>query len=91
MNSSDAGGTYLLTAVRPTSNCPDVADPSCIIDKSRQIAGQLQYGINLGTRQRFILGYDYINTMRMSSRYTPIGVLPVASPRTGVFPWLRRR
>ncbi len=63
MNTSDAGGTYLLTAVKPTSNCPDVLDPSCIIDKSRQIAGQLQYGINLGTRQRFILGYDYINTM----------------------------
>ena len=63
MNSSDAGGSFLLTAVRPATHCPDVQDRACIIDKSRQVVGQLQHGFNLGSRQRFIYGYDYIHTI----------------------------
>ena len=63
MNTSDAGGSFILTAVRPTTNCPDASDFACIIDKSRQIVGQIQHGINFGTRQRFIYGYDHIRTM----------------------------
>lgn len=62
MNTSDAGKTFLLNAVQPTTNCPNTADPACIIDKSSQIAAQIQDGLNFGTRQRFLFGYDYINT-----------------------------
>ena len=62
MNTSDAGGTYLLHAVRPTSACPEVSDPACIIDRSRQIVGQLQHEISLGSRERFLYGFDYIYT-----------------------------
>jgi iron complex outermembrane receptor protein len=63
MNTSDAGKSFLLTAVQPTTNCPDVQDQACVIDKSRQIAAQVQHGFNIGTRQRFIYGYDYIHTV----------------------------
>jgi iron complex outermembrane receptor protein len=63
MNTSDAGKSFLLTSVKPTTNCPDVTDLACVIDKSRQIVGQLQHGFNIGTRQRFIYGYDYIRTV----------------------------
>ncbi len=66
VNKSDAGKTFLLGAVRPTTNCPDVTDRACIIDKSSQLAAQVQHGFNLGTRQRFLYGYDYINTMPKS-------------------------
>jgi outer membrane receptor for ferrienterochelin and colicins len=62
MNTSDAGGSFLLRAVRPTSNCPDVSDPACVIDRSRQIVGQLQHGLNFGTRERLLYGFDYIHT-----------------------------
>jgi iron complex outermembrane receptor protein len=63
MNNSDAGGTYLLRAVRPTTKCPQVTDAACIIDKSSQVVGQLQQGFNLGSRERVLVGYDYIHTM----------------------------
>ena len=63
MNTSDAGGSFILTAVRPTTNCPDPTDFACVIDKSRQIVGQVQHGLNFGTRQRFIYGYDHIRTI----------------------------
>jgi outer membrane receptor for ferrienterochelin and colicins len=63
MNTSDAGGTYLLDAVRPTTNCPNVADAACIIDKSSQLAAQVQDGFNFGARERVLVGYDYIHTM----------------------------
>ena len=63
MNTSNAGGTFLLTAVKPTTKCPDVTDFACIIDRSRQIAAQVQHGITLGSRQRFIYGFDYIRTL----------------------------
>ncbi len=62
MNTSDAGGSFLLRAVRPTSNCPDVTDPACVIDRSRQIVGQLQHGFNFGGRERLLYGLDYIYT-----------------------------
>ena len=42
------GRNYLLTAVSPTTNCPDVHDPSPASSTDRrQIAAQLQYGIYL--------------------------------------------
>jgi iron complex outermembrane receptor protein len=63
MNTSDAGNTFLLTAVQPTTNCPDVTDQACVIDRSRQLAAQIQHGFNIGTRQRFIYGYDFIHTI----------------------------
>ncbi|HVF41005.1 MAG TPA: TonB-dependent receptor, partial [Gemmatimonadaceae bacterium] len=63
MNTSDAGGTYLLQKVRPTTDCPDVTDDACIIDKSSQLAAQIQHGLSFGQRQRFVYGLDYINTM----------------------------
>jgi len=62
LNTSDAGGTFLLGAVKPATNCPDVKDPACIIDKSTQLAAQIQDGFNFGARQRFLVGYDYIAT-----------------------------
>jgi outer membrane receptor for ferrienterochelin and colicins len=63
LNTSDAGGTFLLRTVKPTTHCPDVSDPACIIDKSRQLAAQAQHGWDFGTRQRFLYGFDYIHTM----------------------------
>ncbi len=63
MNTSDAGETYLLQKIKPATNCPDVEDQACIIDKSRQIAAQAQHGFDLGERQRFIYGLDYIHTI----------------------------
>ena len=63
MNTSDAGGTYLLQKVGTNTECPNTADQACIIDKSRQIAGQVQHGLDAGKNQRFIYGVDYINTM----------------------------
>ncbi|HEU4879084.1 MAG TPA: TonB-dependent receptor, partial [Gemmatimonadaceae bacterium] len=62
MNTSDAGGSFLLTAVKPTTSCPDTSDFACIIDRSKQIVGQIQHGFSLGMRQRFIYGFDYIGT-----------------------------
>jgi iron complex outermembrane receptor protein len=63
MNTSDAGGSFLLTAVKPTTRCPDPSDFACVIDKSRQFAAQVQHGFSLGARQRFLYGYDFIRTM----------------------------
>ncbi|HLE56069.1 MAG TPA: TonB-dependent receptor, partial [Rhodothermia bacterium] len=63
MNTSDAGGTYLLQKVRTATNCPDVTDDACIIDQSSQLVAQAQHGFNLGTRERLLYGFDYINTM----------------------------
>lgn len=63
LNNSDAGETFLLQSVRPTTTCPLVSDLSCIIDQSSQLAAQVQHGVDLGTRQRFLYGMDYIKTM----------------------------
>jgi iron complex outermembrane receptor protein len=63
VNTSDAGGTYLLQKVRPTTNCPDVSDDACIIDKSYQFVAQAQHGFNLGLRERLLYGFDYIHTV----------------------------
>jgi outer membrane receptor for ferrienterochelin and colicins len=63
LNTSDAGGTYLLNAVKPTTNCPDTLDAACIIDKSQQWAAQIQDGYNFGTRERLLGGIDYIMTL----------------------------
>lgn len=63
LNTSDAGGTYLLQKVRSTTNCPDISDDACIIDQSRQFVAQAQHGLNLGTRERLLYGVDYIHTM----------------------------
>jgi outer membrane receptor for ferrienterochelin and colicins len=63
MNTSDAGGTYLLQKVLPTTNCPDVSDDACIIDKSKQFVAQAQHGLDFGTRERLLYGFDYIHTM----------------------------
>jgi outer membrane receptor for ferrienterochelin and colicins len=50
LNRSDAGDTYLLRNGAP------------ITDRSYVIAGQLQHGVDLGARQRFTYGADYIFT-----------------------------
>ena len=63
VNTSDAGGTYLLQKVRPTTNCPDVSDDACIIDKSYQFVAQAQHGLNFGTKERLLYGVDYIHTV----------------------------
>lgn len=63
MNTSDAGETYLLQKIQSSTNCPNVDDKACIIDKSRQLAAQLQHGLDFGERQRFIYGLDYIHTI----------------------------
>lgn len=62
VNQSDAGGTYLLRTVNPTTNCPDAIDQACIIDKSQQIVTQAQHGFDIGLRQKFLYGFDYIKT-----------------------------
>ncbi|HVF40492.1 MAG TPA: TonB-dependent receptor, partial [Gemmatimonadaceae bacterium] len=50
LNTSDAGETLLLRTLQP------------IIDKSSQLVGQVQHGFDLGTRQSFIYGVDYLQT-----------------------------
>ncbi|MGH7720661.1 MAG: TonB-dependent receptor domain-containing protein [Gemmatimonadaceae bacterium] len=50
LNESDAGDTYLLRTGQP------------IIDNSTVLVGQLQHGLDLGTRQSFIYGVDYQET-----------------------------
>jgi iron complex outermembrane receptor protein len=49
-NSSDDNGTYLLRSGQP------------IVDQSRVAAAQLQHGFNLGEKQSFTYGADYIWT-----------------------------
>ncbi|HYN82531.1 MAG TPA: TonB-dependent receptor [Gemmatimonadaceae bacterium] len=63
LNTSDAGETYLLQKVQPQTNCPDVSDDACIIDRSKQFVAQAQHGLNFGTRERLLYGFDYIHTM----------------------------
>ena len=63
VNTSDAGGTYLLQAVKPNTNCPDVNDLACIIDRSKQWVAQVQHGLNFGARERLLYGLDYIHTI----------------------------
>jgi outer membrane receptor for ferrienterochelin and colicins len=67
MNTSDAGSTYLLQKVRSDTRCPDTQDSACIIDKSRQLAAQIQHGVNFGERQRFVYGLDYVHTIPKTS------------------------
>jgi len=62
LNTSDAGGTYLLR-VLPTTSCPNVSNAACIIDRSKQFVAQAQHGLNFGTRERLLYGFDYIQTM----------------------------
>lgn len=64
MNTSDAGETYLLQKIQPSTACPNRLDQACIIDRSRQVAAQLQHGFDLGVdRFRLIYGMDFINTI----------------------------
>lgn len=49
-NAQDASGTYLLRSGQP------------IVDKSRVAAGQLQHGFDVGKKQTFTYGVDYIWT-----------------------------
>jgi outer membrane receptor for ferrienterochelin and colicins len=46
LNSSDAGDTYFLRSGRP------------IVDESRLWVGQIQHGVDVGSRQRFTYGFD---------------------------------
>ncbi|HUQ47819.1 MAG TPA: TonB-dependent receptor [Gemmatimonadaceae bacterium] len=65
MNTSDAGGTYLLGIPQDANKaCPDSPNRkvACIIDQSRQVAAQVQHGLDFGMRQRFLYGLDYIHT-----------------------------
>ncbi|MEO7220632.1 MAG: TonB-dependent receptor [Gemmatimonadaceae bacterium] len=50
LNTSDAGETFLLRTLNP------------IIDKSKQMVGQVQHGTDFGTRQSFLYGLDYLRT-----------------------------
>ena len=47
LNTSDAGKTFLLNAVQPSTSCPNSGDPACIIDKSTQLAAQVQDGFGI--------------------------------------------
>jgi iron complex outermembrane receptor protein len=49
-DSLDGGGTFLLRTGQP------------IVDQSRVAVGQVQHAFDLGTRQSFIYGADYIAT-----------------------------
>lgn len=49
-NRSNAGTTYLLRNGAP------------IVDRSTLLVGQLQHGLDIGTRQRFTYGIDYLYT-----------------------------
>ncbi|MEO7822698.1 MAG: TonB-dependent receptor [Gemmatimonadaceae bacterium] len=51
LNTSDAGNTFLLRTLQP------------IVDKSTQVVGQAQHGLDLGSRQSFIYGFDYQHTV----------------------------
>jgi outer membrane receptor for ferrienterochelin and colicins len=50
MNTSDAGETFLLRTLQP------------IVDKSNQFVAQVQHGMDFGTRQSFLYGFDYLKT-----------------------------
>ncbi len=50
VNTSDAGETFLLRTLQP------------IVDKSNQIVAQVQHGTDIGTRQSFLYGFDYVKT-----------------------------
>lgn len=49
-NATSDNGTYLLRSGQP------------IVDKSKVIAAQLQHGFDLGSKQSFTYGFDYIKT-----------------------------
>lgn len=51
LNTSDAGKTFLLRTLDP------------IVDKSTQTVGQVQHGFDLGWRQSFIYGFDYMHSV----------------------------
>ena len=51
LNTSDAGNTFLLRTLQP------------IVDKSTQFVAQVQHGLDLGSRQSFIYGFDYQHTV----------------------------
>lgn len=51
LNTSDAGNTFLLRTLDP------------IVDKSTQAVGQAQHGFDLGWRQSFIYGLDYMHSV----------------------------
>jgi len=51
LNASDAGNTFLLRTLEP------------IVDKSTQAVGQAQHGFDLGLRQSFIYGFDYMHSV----------------------------
>ena len=68
VNTSDAGGTYLLQAVQPNTSCPNVSDQACIIDRSKQWVAQVQHGFNLGLKERLLYGLDYIRTIPVTER-----------------------
>ena len=50
LNTSDAGETFLLRTLQP------------IIDKSNQLVAQVQHGMDIGSRQSFLYGFDYLKT-----------------------------
>jgi iron complex outermembrane receptor protein len=50
MNTSDAGETFFLRTLQP------------IIDKSNQFVAQIQHGLDIGTKQSFLYGVDYLRT-----------------------------
>ncbi|HSK20276.1 MAG TPA: TonB-dependent receptor [Longimicrobiales bacterium] len=56
LNTSDAGDTFLLRSGAP------------IIDKSKVFVSQLQHGFDLGGRQDFTYGLDFISTMPETER-----------------------
>lgn len=57
-NGTDLGGTFLLRSGQP------------IVDQSRLVVGQLQHGLDLGTKQSFVYGGDYIWTNPRTSNTT---------------------
>lgn len=51
LNTSDAGETFLLRTLQP------------IVDRSNQLVGQVQHGTDIGTKQSFLYGFDYLRTL----------------------------
>ncbi|MGK2961864.1 MAG: TonB-dependent receptor, partial [Gemmatimonadaceae bacterium] len=50
VNTSNAGETFLLRTLQP------------IVDKSNQLVAQVQHGTDIGRRQSFLYGFDYLKT-----------------------------
>ncbi len=51
LNTSDAGETFLLRTLQP------------IVDKSNQLVAQVQHGTDIGAKQSFLYGFDYLRTL----------------------------